>query len=986
MPLQFSGSTQTGTAGTDYLFGFSGGPDHTQNGGDGNDFIVGDFPVFFINTSGNTSLATAANRDASGVWSTNALDFITDSTTVPHTSIYMEGENGQEFYSFTVGAGESISADTDFSTFDTVLTFFLSDGAGGGTLISTNDDDSTDAGSFGTIRDSFLSYTNTTGAPQTIIVRVGEFQAGAAQGSGDLDGAEDSTLLNVSISGHAATDGPIDEGNDTLNGGNGNDQMFGMGGNDTFIAGDSDGDDYIDGGDGFDGVDYRAVTTGVTIDLSNTGQQDTVSAGLDTFLNIERIFGSDGGDDILTASASDSSLIGLDGDDTLNGGAGNDAINGGLGADILSGGAGSDTFSYNEASHLAVGAETIDGGADFDRLNVQGADQSYDFRGSTLTSIEQFLYSNATGAQEIIIDSAQIGAGQLDEALSILGNTNPDTAQSLVVELGTDGDADLSGFTFTDWNAEDTVTINGSGAADDITGSSQDDIITGGDGNDTIIGGTGADMIDGGAGDDIIVAGLSDNADGIDIVNGGAGDDTISGGFFVDIVNGDAGDDRFIFNGVDFIDTIDGGADTDTLDFTGYNINSGGLFDWIVDLANETYQRASTPGGDNNGIQTIKNVENIEAGGANDQLFGTAGVNELSGGGGNDLIEGRAGGDVINGGGGVDTASYESSTNRVILDLNAGLATSGHATGDTLTDIENLTGSAFGDELTGDSGVNVLSGLGGNDTLEGGAGGDALIGGDGIDTASYESSTNRVVINMATDSITSGHATGDTFDSIENVTGTNFGDTITGSGGNNLLVGGNGFDVLSGFNGNDTLDGGTGRDVLTGGAGADMIDGGAGIDIARYVGSNEGVNVDLGAGTAFGGHADGDVLTNIEQLFGSSHNDTLTGNAQNNFILGAAGDDTLDGGAGIDKLFGGTGADTFVFGAGDDFTFVTDWEDDIDSLDLSQYGFNTVADALANMSQFGAHVRFFVNGETLLILNADLDEMADDILIDAPVV
>ena len=79
--------------------------------------------------------------------------------------------------------------------------------------------------------------------------------------------------------------------------------------------------------------------------------------------------------------------------------------------------------------------------------------------------------------------------------------------------------------------------------------------------------------------------------------------------------------------------------------------------------------------------------------------------------------------------------------------VNAGL--------DTLSNIENIVGSAFNDTLTGTATANVmgggagndsLTGLGGNDNLNGGAGNDnlnggagndALDGGIGIDTATY---------------------------------------------------------------------------------------------------------------------------------------------------------------------------------------------------------------------------------------------------------
>jgi len=219
-----------------------------------------------------------------------------------------------------------------------------------------------------------------------------------------------------------------------------------------------------------------------------------------------------------------------------------------------------------------------------------------------------------------------------------------------------------------------------------------------------------------------------------------------------------------------------------------------------------------------------------------------------------------------------------------------------------------------------------------------------------------------------------------TFESIENIAGSRFNDTITGDGGSNVIIGGAGFDVLSGFHGDDHLIGGEGRDFMFGGAGADIIDGGAGSgDFARYVGSDAGVTIDLEAGTASGGHAAGDTLISIEFLFGSSHGDSLTGDSNNNFLLGDGGDDVLSGGAGIDKLFGGSGADSFLFGAGDEFVYVADFEDDVDKIDLSDFGFSTIEEALENFDQRGDHARFFMNGETLLILNTQLEDLADDI-------
>ena len=90
------------------------------------------------------------------------------------------------------------------------------------------------------------------------------------------------------------------------------------------------------------------------------------------------------------------------------------------------------------------------------------------------------------------------------------------------------------------------------------------------------------------------------------------------------------------------------------------------------------------------------------------------------------------------------------------------------------------------------------------------------------------------------------------------------------------------------------------------------------------------MTVNLEAGTATGGHAQGDVLDSIENLTGSSLNDTLTGDTLANLLKGAAGNDVLDGGVNADRLDGGSGSDRLIggqsvdtlFGRGGNDTFV----------------------------------------------------------------
>ncbi|MGO1079395.1 calcium-binding protein [Inquilinus sp. CA228] len=117
----------------------------------------------------------------------------------------------------------------------------------------------------------------------------------------------------------------------------------------------------------------------------------------------------------------------------------------------------------------------------------------------------------------------------------------------------------------------------------------------------------------------------------------------------------------------------------------------------------------------------------------NDRLDGEVGNDTLSGGAGNDFLRGGAGADTLDGGAGTDTASWYTGVTGVIIDLTAGLGTSGDAAGDTLSGIENLSGSQSNDILEGNSGTNVLQGWNGTDALVGLAGKDTLTGGAGAD-------------------------------------------------------------------------------------------------------------------------------------------------------------------------------------------------------------------------------------------------------------
>ena len=147
-------------------------------------------------------------------------------------------------------------------------------------------------------------------------------------------------------------------------------------------------------------------------------------------------------------------------------------------------------------------------------------------------------------------------------------------------------------------------------------------------------------------------------------------------------------------------------------------------------------------------------------------------------------------------------------------------------------------------------------------------------------------------------------------------------DTITGTAGKDILCGGGGSDTINGEGGNDIILGQGGNDQLTGGPGNDTLNGGPGpSDRALFAGST-GVMANLTTEFAKGGAALGmDVLLGIENLSGSSANDTLTGSASAaNVLSGLGGNDVLNvrDGASGDTADGGTGTnDTCRRDAGD---------------------------------------------------------------------
>ncbi len=664
-------------------------------------------------------------------------------------------------------------------------------------------------------------------------------------------------LANVMLGNGAANTLSGLAGNDTLDGGAGADTLTGGLGDDIYYV-DNAGDLVTEAaGEGSDQV-FSSITYTLTANVEAL-----------TLLGSAAING--------TGNALSNLIVGNSGSNVLAGVAGNDVLDGQAGADTMSGGLGNDTF------YVDTGADVV----------IEAAGEGADTVNTTVG------YTLAAGTEIEVLKAAD------QAALGSVNLTGNEFAQQILGDAGANQ-------------------LNGLGGNDSLYGYN---------GDDTLDGGSGADLMEGGAGNDhyyvddagdVVVEGadawidyvhaqigtytLTANVEGLIFVNNvvtvgtgndlknwitgpataaatiyglggddeihtGSGADTIDGGSGADWMFGGAGNDTYYVDNLGDVVVEDSLGGTDQV----FASASHALFNEVENL---TLTGTGAINGSGNAsanvIQGNSGANQLSGFGGDDSLSGQGGDDALDGGDGNDTLDGGDGNDTLDGAAGLDTASYGLASAGVTVSLTAvGVQNTAGAGNDTLTNIENLTGSEFDDILTGSAGANVLSGLGGNDRLDGGAGNDTLNGGAGVDTASYAGATSAVTVNLslATAQNTIGAGT-DTLSSIENLLGSGFNDTLTGDGNANAIEGGGGNDILNG---------------------------GAGTDTASYAGAASAVTVNLGLATAQNTVGAGsDTLSNFENLLGSAFNDTLTGNASTNVLEGGAGNDTLNGGAGLD--------------------------------------------------------------------------------------
>jgi Ca2+-binding RTX toxin-like protein len=311
----------------------------------------------------------------------------------------------------------------------------------------------------------------------------------------------------------------------------------------------------------------------------------------------------------------------------------------------------------------------------------------------------------------------------------------------------------------------------------------------------------------------------------------------------------------------------------------------------------------------------------------NDRIDGGSGIDTIVGGAGNDFLEGGRGADGLQGGpgddridggagiapAGIDYVSYVDSGGPVTVDLATRRATGEGS--DTLSRLDIVDGSPFDDVLKGDSSINFFDGERGNDVIDG-------RGGD--DMALFDSA---VSANLATGAATGTGSGSDVLQQLEGLIGSKQNDVLTGNDGANYLAGGPGNDTIAGGSGedrafgdqgDDNLDGGGGEDVVGGDAGNDTLSGGTGVqDTVSYLGSKQGVRVNLATGLATGQGAD--KLSDFQNVSGSQRGDSIVGDAAANGLSGNAGNDRITAGAGADFLGGDAGSNRLKGGLGVDY-------------------------------------------------------------------
>lgn len=236
--------------------------------------------------------------------------------------------------------------------------------------------------------------------------------------------------------------------------------------------------------------------------------------------------------------------------------------------------------------------------------------------------------------------------------------------------------------------------------------------------------------------------------DAADTLIGNAGDDIIIDGAGSDVMTGGQGSDIFVLTADGLLDTItDFNPAVDALDLSAlgllYSVSQldiqstadGALVTFFSETLDITSHDFTPLDAGDFTDASIVNIQRMPLWGVvvDQSLVGTNGADTLTGSTGDDTLNGGAGADMLHGGAGHDVVLYDGATTGVWVDLYNPAFMKGDALGDVITDVEEVHGTRFADQLRGDSAANVFSGGAFSDRLYGRAGDDFLFGEGGAD-------------------------------------------------------------------------------------------------------------------------------------------------------------------------------------------------------------------------------------------------------------
>lgn len=719
-------------------------------------------------------------------------------------------------------------------------------------------------------------------------------------------------------------------------------------------------------------------------DLINDSSSSTF---IDALAGADTVYGN-GGNDTLFGNSGNDFLFGGAGTDSLNGGANNDSLYGGGDNDVLYDDSGVNLYDGGDGND-AITATSSSGGT-----ILGGAGNDFIYGGTSSFSSNYLIYG----------DDGASGTGNDN----ILGNNGADTI------YGESGSDTLQGADNSDYlsGGDGGDSLDGGASTDTLLGGDGNDVLIGGDHTDSLVGGLGADTLiggmendslEGGGGDDVYVF-TSDITASQAIITDTSGsnlirfnNDSYSGTAYINTTypSGDvymlpllgdmskrmtigydsSGDYAVmsVYYPIDFIESWHI-SDWSISDF-GITLGNGIWFEDTTgtndSVTGTAYADIILAGGGHDTVFGYGGGDTIDGGSGNDFLYGVDDADSIKGGSGNDEIHGNDGSDTLDGGADFDTVSFYNSS-AVSINLTTGTHSGGYATGDVLSNFEAFILTVNGDTLVGDSNHNLIFALGGadsistgdgNDSMYGDAGADTINGGNGGDWMFFTDSA-AISINLVTGTHTGTDTSGDVYQSLEffslSQNADSFvGDTSTlgiyGLGGNDTIQAGGGSSEIADGEGADSVMAEGGDDSIGASLGADTVDGGLGLDRIDYSGSNAAIVLNLLTNTNTGGHAAGDILSNIEYFIGSDYNDQMIGDTSANQLQGGAGSDTIIGGVGDDRLFGDGGADKFTY------QFLSDSTDTV---------YDTISDFLQSdgdkldFTAFGASLSFSTTGYT----------------------